>query len=84
MALEYLSIPAMSAEPERVFSGTKIAISDRICSLGDEAINALECLKSWQCDGLILTHHKEIQQLENMLDALCRAEMERKHQDYNG
>jgi len=46
MALEYLSIPAMSAEPERVFSGAKTTISDRRCSLGDEAINALECLKS--------------------------------------
>jgi hypothetical protein len=28
-----LSIPAMSAEPERVFSGSKITISDRRCSL---------------------------------------------------
>ena len=46
MALEYLSIPAMSAEPERVFSGAKITISDRRCGLGDEAINALQCLKS--------------------------------------
>ena len=84
MALEYLSIPAMSAEPERVFSGARITISDRRCSLGDEAIYALECLKSWQRDGLISTHHEEIQQLENTLDALCRAEMERQHQGYNG
>jgi len=35
MALEYLSIPAMSAEPERVFSGAKITISHRRCSMGD-------------------------------------------------
>lgn len=47
MALEYLIIPAMSAEPERVFSGAKIAASDRRCRLRDDAINALECLKSW-------------------------------------
>jgi hypothetical protein len=53
MALEYLSIPAMSAVPEQVFSGAKITISDRRCGMGDEAINALECLKSWYRDGLI-------------------------------
>jgi hypothetical protein len=33
MALDMFSIPAMSAEPERVFSGSKITISDRRCSL---------------------------------------------------
>jgi hypothetical protein len=42
-----LLIPAMSAEPERVFSGLKITISDRRCRLGIELIKALECLKSW-------------------------------------
>jgi len=77
MSLEYLSIPAISAEPERVFSGAKITISDQRCTLSDEAINASECLKSWERDGLISSHH-EIQQLENTLDDLCRAEMERK------
>ena len=84
MALEYLSTPAMSAEPERVFSGVKITITDRRCSLGDEAINALECLKSWQRDGLISAHHEEIRQLETTLDALCEAEMERRHGNLNG
>jgi len=64
MALEYLSIPAMSTEPERVFSGAKTKISDWRGSLGDDAINALEFLKSWRRDGLISTHHEEIQQLE--------------------
>jgi hypothetical protein len=53
MALEYLSIPAMSAEPERAYSGAKIIILDRRCGMGDEAINALECLKCWNRDGLI-------------------------------
>ena len=47
MALDMLSIPAMSAEPERVFSGSKITISDRRYRLGIELIEALECLKSW-------------------------------------
>ena len=84
MALEYLSIPAMSAELERVFSGVKITLFDRRYSLGDEAINALECLKSWHRDGLISAHHEEIQQLENTLDALCQAEMERTYEQLDG
>jgi hypothetical protein len=47
MALDMLSIPAMSAEPERLFSGAKISITDRRNRLGIESIEALECLKSW-------------------------------------
>ncbi len=47
MALDILSIPAISASPERLFSGVKITISDRRCRLGMPTIQALECLKSW-------------------------------------
>jgi hypothetical protein len=47
MALDMLSIPAMSADPERLFSGAKITISDRRNRLGIEVIQAIECLKSW-------------------------------------
>jgi hypothetical protein len=47
MAVDILSIPAMSAEPERLFSGAKIAITDRRNRLGSDVIEALECLKSW-------------------------------------
>ena len=47
MALDILSIPAMSAEPERLFSSAKITISDRRASLGIQSIEAIECLKSW-------------------------------------
>jgi hypothetical protein len=47
MALNILSIPAMSADPERLFSGAKITISDRRNRLGIYTIEALECLKSW-------------------------------------
>lgn len=47
MALDILSIPAMSAGPERLFSGAKITITDRRNRLGAETINALMCLKSW-------------------------------------
>jgi hypothetical protein len=47
MALDVLSIPAMSAEPERLFSGAKITITDRRNRLGIKSIEAIECLKSW-------------------------------------
>ena len=47
MALDILSIPAMSADLERLVSGAKITISDRRNRLGITTIQALECLKSW-------------------------------------
>ena len=47
MALDILSIPAMSADPKRLFSGAKITISDRRNRLRITTIQALECLKSW-------------------------------------
>ena len=37
----------MSADPERLFSGAKITITDRRNRLGIKTIQALECLKSW-------------------------------------
>ena len=46
MALDVLSIPAISADPERLFSGVKITISDRRNRLGILTVEALECLKS--------------------------------------
>jgi hypothetical protein len=47
MAMDILSIPAMSADPERLFSGAKITITDRRNRLGITSIQAVECLKSW-------------------------------------
>jgi len=47
MAINILSIPAMSADPERLFLGAKITITDRRNRLGIKTIEALECLKSW-------------------------------------
>ena len=51
MALDVLSIPAMLAEPERLFSGAKITITDRRNRIGIESIEATECLKSWLSKG---------------------------------
>lgn len=47
MALDILSIPAMSAEPERLFSSAKLTLSETRNRLGIELIQAFECLKSW-------------------------------------
>ena len=47
MAIDILSIPAMSAEPERLFSGAKLTVTDRRNRLGSDVMEALECLKSW-------------------------------------
>jgi hypothetical protein len=44
MALNLLSIPAMTAECKRVFSSLKILISDRRNRLKDDIIEASECL----------------------------------------
>ena len=45
MAFDHISIPAMSAETERVFSDTKLFISDLRSRLGPEIIEALECIR---------------------------------------
>jgi hypothetical protein len=47
MALNLLSIPAMSAAPERLFSSCKITITDRRNKLSVKVIETLECLRSW-------------------------------------
>ena len=52
MAIDIFSIPAMSSEAERVFSGTKHTISDERASLHIITIEALESLKSWFRAGL--------------------------------
>ena len=47
MAIDILSIPAMSAEPEQVFSGAQRTISWDRMQLGQEIIEKVEYLKSW-------------------------------------
>jgi hypothetical protein len=45
MAFDYLSIPGMSAEPERLFSSTKLTVTDRRNRLGSDILEALQCLQ---------------------------------------
>ncbi len=47
MAIDIYSIPAMSSEAERVFSGAKHTVSDQRARLKSTTIELLECLKSW-------------------------------------
>ena len=47
MALNVLSVPAMSDEPERQFSSAGLTLTDRRNRAGIDLIEALEQLKSW-------------------------------------
>ena len=53
MAIDVLSIPAMSDEPERVFSGARRTISWERMRLGMSNIEKTQCLKSWIASGLV-------------------------------
>jgi hypothetical protein len=56
-ALDTLSIPAMSAECERVFSSAKKLLSPERNALADNTIEACDCLKAWWDQGLIRGLH---------------------------
>lgn len=47
MTLNILSIPAMTADPERLFSSAASTVTDRRNHLSIDSIEALECIKSW-------------------------------------
>ncbi len=47
MAIDIFSIPAMSSEPERVFSGAKHTINEQRMSMKTDTLELLECMKSW-------------------------------------
>lgn len=55
MAIDVLSIPAMSAEAERLFSSAKKTLDDSWNSLHAATIEALECMKSWLRAGYYVT-----------------------------
>lgn len=52
MAIDILSIPPMSAEPERIFSGARRTITWSRHKLGVRNIERMECLKSWIRTGI--------------------------------
>jgi hypothetical protein len=55
-AFDTLACPATSCECERAFSSAKRLITPDRNSLGDELIEALECLKAWWDNGLVQRH----------------------------
>ena len=61
----------MSSEVERMFSSSKILISDRRNKLGDSVIQAVECLKSW---GLVKAEEIcQVQELHEKKQAAAHA-----------
>jgi len=58
LALDVFSIPAMSAECERVFSETKRVITDDRNQLQEETIEAIQCQKNWLDNGVVQTELK--------------------------
>ena len=53
MAFDVLSIPAMSAECERVFSQAKLVVNDTRNRMTNDTIDAIQCLKNWTNQGAI-------------------------------
>jgi hypothetical protein len=53
MALDILSIPAMSDEPERVFSGARRTVSWERAQMKAETLECIECLKHWKQNGIL-------------------------------
>jgi len=51
MAIDILSIPAMSAEAGRVFSGVRCQIPRSRARLGARTVEQMECLKHWLRKG---------------------------------
>lgn len=60
MAFDILSIPAMSDEPERVFSRMGLMITARRNHLEQPTIQAAQCLHSWDKANIISIKETEI------------------------
>ena len=57
MALDIYATPAMSDEPERVFSMAGNVLTPRRRCLTDHAVEQILCLRSWQKSGIITLNH---------------------------
>jgi len=60
MAIDILSIPAMSDEPERIFSRLGLMITDRRNGLQCSIVQAAQCLHSWDKAGVINLRDKPV------------------------
>ena len=65
MAIDVYSIPPMSAEAERVFSGARRQVDWSRCRLKASTIETLECLKHWLTSGITKgAYRNEIERIE--------------------
>jgi hypothetical protein len=69
LAIDILSIPAMSDEPERVFSGARRTISWDRMQMGAENIEKTQCLKSWMALKLDLKEVDDVDEVEEADEA---------------
>lgn len=53
MAIDVLSMPAMSDEAERVFSGARRTITWDRAQMAPDMIEYRECLKNWKKSGIL-------------------------------
>ena len=54
MAIDVFSIPAMSSEPERVFSQAKYTVTEQRMRVSIETLEIVETLKSWFRLGIFI------------------------------
>ena len=62
-AIDILSIPAMSDEPERLFSRAGNTLDEGRAQLLPETVQALECIKSWTLQKIGnegITEHRQL------------------------
>ena len=55
LALDILSIPAMAADTERLFSQAKLTLSAQRQAMDAKTLEVLQCLKSWNRSSIIST-----------------------------
>ena len=53
MALDVFTIPAMSDEPERVFSSTGLMVRPHRSRLSQKVVAMSQCLKNWSRQDLV-------------------------------
>ena len=56
MALDILSIPAMSADTERLFSQAKLTLSTQRQNMDARSLEILQCLQNWDRSSLIASN----------------------------
>lgn len=70
MALDIYSTPAMSDEPERVFSIAGNILTPRRRTLQSDIMQQIQCLRSWQHSGVITLGEQQLQQAVATAEAI--------------